>query len=101
MKVCGEALEPMGFKRVMGSYPYFVRIINGEIVHVISVINQKINNVNQIMIIAGIATLYRRKIDLSIPPQAHYNYWLFNSYELCSKNFSIDNENDQLIHLLY
>ena len=95
-QVFGEILFPLGFKRVKSSYPYYVRVVAGEIVHVVSVINQKNNNANQIMIIAGIATVYRRKIDFSTAPQAHYNYWLFNSYELCYKNISLDKEYDKL-----
>ncbi len=89
-------LKPLGFKRVRSSYPYYVRIVDGKIAHVISVINQKTNNTTQTTIIAGIATVYRIRIDFSTAPQAHYNYWLFNAYDLCSKRFSTDNECNQL-----
>ncbi|MCH5208267.1 MAG: hypothetical protein J1F04_05240 [Oscillospiraceae bacterium] len=37
IQVFGEALEPLGFKKIKGRYPYFVRVVNDEIIHYVSV----------------------------------------------------------------
>ncbi len=39
-KVFGEALEPLGFKLIKSKYPYFVRFIGNEIVHIITYIDK-------------------------------------------------------------
>ena len=36
VKVFGEALEPLGFKRIKYPYPYFLRIVGGEVIHIIT-----------------------------------------------------------------
>lgn len=36
IKVFGEALEPLGYKKVKGANPYFVRVIDSEIIHVVT-----------------------------------------------------------------
>ncbi len=36
VKVFGEALEPLGFKKIECAHPYFLRIVEGEIIHVIT-----------------------------------------------------------------
>ena len=38
-----EFLKPYGFKKIKGNQPYFVRVINNEIIHVISYYNVKTN----------------------------------------------------------
>ena len=35
-QVYGEALKEYGFKKIKGKYPYYVRLIGDEIVHVIT-----------------------------------------------------------------
>lgn len=41
LKVFGEALEPLGYKKIKSKYPYFVRVVTDEIIHVISYYNYK------------------------------------------------------------
>lgn len=76
----GEALEPQGFKAIKGRYPYLVRLINKEILHIISLRTEQADYPEDkaFSIFGGIATVYRPKIDLQISPTANYN-WLNNS----------------------
>ncbi|MCM1082287.1 MAG: hypothetical protein NC428_02325 [Clostridium sp.] len=77
-KVYGEALEPYGFKKVKGKYPYFARVIGEEIVHVITYINTPMivsGKYKAFDIECGIETVYVPKIDLDIPPR-HNGNWM-------------------------
>ena len=72
IKVFGEALEPLGFKKIKSRYPYFVRVVpGGEIIHVITVIPDQgiMRNENAFVICGGVATVYRGKIDLTVSPR--------------------------------
>ena len=71
-QVFGEALEPLGFKKVKSKYPYYARLVNDEIIHVITIVSRPDN---QFEILGGIATLYRQELSLDISPK--YNEaWL-------------------------
>ncbi len=72
VKVFGEALEPLGFKKIKGRHPYFVRVIGDEIIHVITYQKEEDDPVvngylmrgyKQYSIIGTVATVYRRKIE--------------------------------------
>ncbi|MBO5389094.1 MAG: hypothetical protein J6A59_13375 [Lachnospiraceae bacterium] len=93
-KVYKEGLEPKGFVQLKGRHPYFVRVIGGEIVQVITFRKESGptilfsgNNgqyrpdLEQFDILGGIATVYRNKIDLSISPSHNIN-WLSNNSEI-------------------
>lgn len=73
IKVFGEGLEPLGFKRlkkIKNKYPFFVRVVNGDILHVVSyrqVSSPKVGYKN-IEVYCGVVTLYRREIDFTIEP---------------------------------
>lgn len=72
IKVFGEALEPLGFKLIKSKYPYFVRLIGDEIIHVISYYNDKKRfdkGNNNIVIKGGVATVYRKEINLTHNPR--------------------------------
>lgn len=72
VKVFGDALEPLGYKKIKSKYPYFVRVVTNEIIHVISYYNYKRcydPGHNYIMIQGGVATVYRAKIDLTHTPK--------------------------------
>jgi hypothetical protein len=67
-KVFGEALEPLGFKKIKSKHPYFVRVVpGGEIIHIIRYKNEWTGEPNHkaFDIYSGIATVYRSKIDLN------------------------------------
>ncbi len=67
-KVFGEALEPLGFKKIKSKHPYFVRVVpGGEIIHIIRYKNEWTGEYNHkaFDIYSGIATVYRSKIELN------------------------------------
>lgn len=75
--VFGEYLEPMGFKMIKGKQPYFVRLIGDEIIHVITYVDETRGYPGQkeFNILGGIATVYRKSIDLSVSPKSNIE-WL-------------------------
>ena len=71
-----EFLEPYGFKKVRGKYPYFVKVINDEIIQVITFRN--LIGMGYLTI-GGLATVYGREIDFSLSPRDNGN-WI-NRYD--------------------
>ena len=61
-----EFLDPYGFKKVRGRYPYFVKVINDEIIEVITFRN--LIGMGYLTI-GGLATVYGREIDFSMSPR--------------------------------
>ena len=59
-KVFGPALEPMGFVKIKSRYPYYVRLINDEILHVITF---KEDHDYTFTILCGVATVYRKNLN--------------------------------------
>ena len=77
-KIFGEELEKHGFVKLKGRQPYFVRVIGGEILHVIACRPEMAGIPNEekgFDILAGVATVYRPKLDLSRSPRGNLN-WL-------------------------
>ena len=76
IQVFGEALEPLGFKKIKGRHPYFVRVVpGGEIIHVITFCKVKsytiIVNCKPLYtydIIGGVQTVYRSVMNLTKAP---------------------------------
>lgn len=100
-QIFGEALEPLGFQVTKGRYPYFVRVINGEILHIITLKTEQAEYPEDkaFSILGGIATVYRHAIDLGISPMANYN-WLRNDVA-DFYIFSIDTDPDpRLVSIL-
>lgn len=84
VKVFGEALEPLGFKKIKSRYPYFVRVVpGGEIIHVITIISKQglMQNEKAFEIRGGAATVYRGKIDFTVSPQRNSN-WLISNIDV-------------------
>ncbi|MDE6733696.1 MAG: hypothetical protein K2J77_12590 [Oscillospiraceae bacterium] len=68
IKVFGEGLEPYGFmrlKKTKNTQPYFARVINGDILQVVTYRTVSSNKVKYkcIEILGGAVTLYRRNLD--------------------------------------
>lgn len=68
IKVFGEGLEPFGFKRlkkIKNKNPFFVRVINGEILHIITYRTVTSNKLGykSFEVLGGVATLYRRNLE--------------------------------------
>jgi len=71
-QVFGEALEPLGFKKIKGRQPYFVRLIGDEILHIITYIKTESQKFE---IFGGVATVYCQRIALDLTPRENDN-WL-------------------------
>lgn len=76
-QVFGETLEPLGFKKIKGRQPYFVRLIGDEIIHVITYRNEseRAHGYKAFNILGGVATVYRQEINLTISPMDNLG-WL-------------------------
>ena len=88
-QVFGEALEPLGFVKIKSKYPYYVRVLNGEVVQVVAVKEEFENTFD---IVSGIATVYRNEIDLSKSVRWNTNWFmtLANYYSICLKSSDTD-----------
>ena len=76
-QVFGEALEPLGFKLVKSKYPYFARVVNGEIIHTITMAKIP-SHYNEFCIKCGVSTVYCGSVDYSMNP--HSVEWLDTVY---------------------
>ena len=76
-QVMGEALKPYGFKVIKGKQPYIVRVINNEILHIISFYSKDPDYPfdKAITIVCGMATVYRKRISLDLTPKQN-RIWL-------------------------
>lgn len=90
--VFGEALEPLGFVKIKSKYPYYVRVLNGEVVQVVAVKEEFGNTFD---IVSGIATVYREKIDLSQNVKYNSN-WLRSIAKYYSSLKSYDADYDDM-----
>ncbi|MCR4715858.1 MAG: hypothetical protein K5656_01630 [Lachnospiraceae bacterium] len=98
MEVYGEALAPYGFKRVKGRQPYIVRVINDEIVHVLTVIKEDTADyeTSGFRIYAGVATVYRLKIDFDEKPY-YCREWLVSIDKIYQNDDYFEGRNDRFI----
>ena len=77
VKYYKEKLEPLGFKKVKGRQPYFVRVVNDEILHIFTFmgIMSRIQGYKAFDLLCGVATVYRKEINFSVTPK-HNSDWL-------------------------
>ena len=85
-QIIGKALEPLGFKVIKGRHPYIVRVINNEILHIITFRTESPDyseGDKAFAIMGGIATVYRKKITLDQSPIQNYIWfnYMFDFYE--------------------
>lgn len=104
LKVFGEALEPLGYKKIKSKYPYFVRVVTDEIIHVISYYNYKRcydPGHNYIMIQGGVATVYRARLDLTRTPKMEN--WLRSNCDIYIYRLEhdLEEQDDKLKERLY
>ena len=107
-KIYKEGLEPYGFVKLKGRYPYFVRVIGDEIIQVITFEKVKgyttIENVyrpdlKEFMVLGGIATVYRRKIDLAVPTISNGNWMNTQSLMyVISKKYKVECMDKELLN---
>ena len=83
-QVFGEGLKEQGFVKIKGRQPYLVRVIGGEIIHIITCRNEWCGDkgFKEFSILGSVATVYRDPImDLTRSPHATINH-LDTLYEI-------------------
>ena len=85
-EVFGEALKKYGYIKVKGKYPYYIHVVNNEIVHVItfSTRPKERDGYKEYAVYGGVATVYRHCINFNIPVTQNYN-WIYSNGEFYSK----------------
>ena len=75
-KVFGEGLEPLGFKLIKSKYPYFVKVVNNEIIHYVTISNERADGRGNYGVIykcfnvfCGVWTVYNSDIDFITNPK--------------------------------
>ncbi|MBQ1327638.1 MAG: hypothetical protein IIY49_06360 [Eubacterium sp.] len=73
VKFYKEKLDPYGFKKVKGPQPYFARLVNGEIVHIITYRGVRTNTpgYKSFELNCGIASIYRKRIRFDVTPDSN------------------------------
>ena len=86
-KYIGAELEKKGFKRIKSRYPYYVRTVNGEIIHAVTYIEKHniYTKLRSFEVYGGVGTIYRPGYDFSAPPE-NLN-WLRNTFYINGKLF--------------
>lgn len=94
-QIVGKALEPYGFKVIKGRHPYIVRVINNEILHIITFCPEspEYPEDKAFAIMGGIATIYRKKITFDLSPKQNRSWltYLQRFYVLQTKDSNISN----------
>ena len=92
--VFGEALKPLGFQKIKSRYPYYIKLVNNEIIHVITYISttSSVPGKKAFEVYGGVASIYRDTIDFSINPRN-------NTLWMCS-NFAIFKHDHPIRELL-
>jgi len=96
-QVFGEYLEPLGFKKIKGRHPYFVRLIDNEILHIVSCMPRPDK---KFIIIGGVATVYRQHISLDLSPKENGN-WLHGNLHFYTKLHEFDENTNYSFNDLY
>ena len=76
-QVFGEELKEQGFVKIKGKQPYLVRVIGGEIIHIITCRNEWCGEkgFKEFSVLENLATIYCNSImDLTLSPYANINY---------------------------
>ena len=102
-QIFGEALEPYGFKAIKGRYPYLVRLINNEILHVITFCpeNPYYPYDKAFAVVGGVATIYRKRLSFDISPKQNRDWlnYIHKFFSLSPQN--VDIKHTQNIHIFY
>ena len=100
-QIFGEALEPYGFKAIKGKYPYIVRVVNNEILHIVTY-----HETSPIWpadkafeILGGVATIYRKRISLDKSPKQNYDWLTYVHRFYSSLTHDFDKEMLRSLHI--
>ena len=93
VKYYKEKLEPLGFKKVKGRQPYFVRVVNDEILHIFTFkgVRSTEFGYKAFHLMCGVATVYKKEINFSIPPSQNSD-WLVvygDFYEIAETDYPV------------
>lgn len=96
-QVFGEALEPLGFKLIKSKYPYFVRVVSNEIIHYVTIANERADGrgYNGVIykcfnVFCGVSTVYNSKIDFDTDPRKLFFGGLDSVHEIYTKSHWYD-----------
>ena len=91
-KVFAQELEPLGYVMLKGKYPYFVKVVTPEIINVITIKKDKYftlrfngntatyqPDLREFHVWGGIATVYRKKLDLLVEPEKNMDWFVQNN----------------------
>ena len=94
-EVFGEALKKYGYIKVKGKYPYYIHVVNGEIVHVItfSTRPKEREGYKEYAVYGGVATVYRHCINFNIPVTQNFN-WIYSNGEFYSKAHPYEDDSE-------
>ena len=105
--VYGELLEPKGFKLLKSKYPYFVRVIDDEVIQIISFMKEKAfdHDYEGFSICIGISLTYLPLIDFDKKPMTIDNQCcmrdLLSFYHDYSRSFDITQKTIQSFSFYY
>ena len=93
-KVFAQELEPLGYVMLKGKYPYFVKVVTPEIINVITIKKDKYftlrfngntatyqPDLREFHVWGGIATVYRKSIDLT-EDQEYNRGWMLDNRDI-------------------
>lgn len=93
VKYYTEKLAPMGFKKVKGRHPYFVRVVNDEILHIFTFMgtNSMEYGYKAFHLMCGVATVYRKEINFSVATSNNSDWMvvLGDMYEKAETEFPV------------
>lgn len=105
-QVFAEALAPLGFVKIKGRQPYFVRLIGNDIIHIITCMDETgvSRCYKSFNILGGVSTIYRHRISLDKSPSDNYNWLKDNAKFYYRSNYLSVDYNDNFkrsIHEFY
>ena len=77
-----DKLAAKGFVKVKGRQPYFVRVVNDEILHVITYLNRPSTEIKfkkAFELACGVATVYKKEIDFSVSPTKNDDWLVYQT----------------------
>ena len=92
-EVYADLFKEYGYKKVKGRYPYYVRVINDEVVHMLTISSRPTpyRETKAFAIYGGIATTYRHNINFEIPVTQNWNWFVSNDELYCRNHPYEDN----------
>lgn len=84
-QVFGSSLEPLGFVKIKSKYPYYVRVIGDEIIHIVTYRTEGADHISKgaFSILGSVVTVYCNKFpDLTQDPLVYNINWLKDNFDL-------------------